>query len=96
MVMAGTNLFTPTTSNAHDAFQARTNDIYLYTMRVVFGNGTDQIVQVNALIQAGGRSSVFDLKGAGHFEFVEVFHAEVGDVELEAGAHSKPARFTAL
>ncbi len=43
--------------------QARTNDIYLYTMRVVFGNGTEQIVQVNALIQAGGRSAVFDLKG---------------------------------
>ncbi|MEQ1578706.1 MAG: hypothetical protein ABL894_13780 [Hyphomicrobium sp.] len=43
--------------------EARTNDIFLNSLRVVFGNGSDQSVQVNALISAGGRPVNVDLKG---------------------------------
>ena len=43
--------------------ESRTNDIYLYSMRVIFGNGSEQRVQVNALIPAGGRSAPLDLTG---------------------------------
>ena len=43
--------------------ESRANDIFLYTIRVVFGNGTDQRVQVNALVPAGGRSAPIDLTG---------------------------------
>ena len=32
----------------------------------------------------GGFGTVLDLEGAGGFEFVEVFHDKVGDVEFEA------------
>lgn len=43
--------------------EARTNDIYLYTLRVIFANGTQQIVQVNTQIRAGGRTASFNLAG---------------------------------
>jgi hypothetical protein len=42
---------------------ARNNDIYLYGLRVVFGNRTEQRIQVNQLIPAGGRPADFDLQG---------------------------------
>ena len=39
----------------------------------------------------GGFAAIFDLQDAGGFQFVEVFHDEVGDVEFEAGAFEAEA-----
>ncbi len=43
--------------------ESQNNDIFLYSMSVVFGSGAVQKINVNALIPAGGRSSNFDLTG---------------------------------
>ena len=43
--------------------EARTNEIYLNSLRVIFGNGSEQLVQVNALIAPGGRAASVDLRG---------------------------------
>jgi hypothetical protein len=39
----------------------------------------------------GGFAAIFDLERAGGFEFVEVFHDEVSNVEFEAGAFEAEA-----
>ncbi len=43
--------------------EARNNDIYLFSINVVFGNGEEQPVRVNDLIRAGERSGSLDLTG---------------------------------
>jgi hypothetical protein len=42
---------------------ARYNDIFLYSMTVQFGNGQEQTIKVNAMINVGERSGIFDLPG---------------------------------
>jgi len=39
----------------------------------------------------GAFAAIFDLENAGGFEFVDVFHDELGDVEFEAGAFQAEA-----
>jgi hypothetical protein len=43
--------------------ESQNNDIFLYSVSVVFGSGAVQKINVNALIPAGGRSNNFDLTG---------------------------------